>query len=66
MTRKTPYVNMNLTEAARDELRGITLELTTPSNRRLSMSEVIIAALNVARRHREEVLNELGGAEAGE
>lgn len=57
--RKTPFVSVNLTEAARDELRHVTLELTTPAGRRVSMSDVLTAALRVAMEHRGEVLSKL-------
>ncbi|MFF4506257.1 hypothetical protein [Streptomyces sp. NPDC001401] len=59
--RKTPFVSVNLTEAARDELRRVTLELTTPAGRRVSMSDVLTATLHVAMEHRDEVLDKLRG-----
>lgn len=54
-----PYITVGLTEQARDLLRAITLDLTTPAGRRLTMSEVLIAALEVARRHHGELLEAL-------
>lgn len=60
-TRKTPFVSVNLTEPARDELRAATLTLTTPAGRRVSMSDVLIAALHVALNHQDEVISELRG-----
>ena len=57
--RKTRFVSVNLTEPARDSLRQTTLELTTPAGRRLSMSDVLTAALGVSMRHREEMLKAL-------
>lgn len=53
------YVSVGLTAQARDVLRGTTLDLTTPAARRLTMSEVLLAALLVAGRHRDELLVEL-------
>lgn len=57
--RKTPFVSVNLTEAARDELRRVTLELTTPAGRRVSMSDVLLAVLQVGLEHREDVVSKL-------
>ena len=54
------HITMSITPAARDALRTATLDLTTPAGRRLTMSEVLLAALAVAGRHREEVLAVLG------
>lgn len=59
MQRNTPYVSVNLTEAAREDLRRATLALTTDAERRLSMSAVLVAALHVAEDHREEILDRL-------
>lgn len=56
MERRTVFVSVNLTEAARDALRRATLDLTTPARRRLSMSDALTAALRVATRHPEELL----------
>lgn len=50
------YTAVSLTEPARDLLRATTLDLVTPLGRRLTMSEVLIAALQVAVRHRNELL----------
>jgi hypothetical protein len=58
--RKTVFVSVNLTEAARDELRQAVLDLTTPAGRRLSMSDVLTAALQVAADNPEQMLNKLG------
>ena len=60
-TRKTPFVSVNLTEAARDELRRVTLELTTPAGRRISMSDVLLAALQIGMEHRDDVVSKLRG-----
>lgn len=51
-TRKTPYVSMNLTVEARDRLQRLTLNLAAEAGRRLSMSAVLLAALDVAERDR--------------
>jgi hypothetical protein len=60
-TRKTPFVSVNITGPARDELRAATLALTTSAERRVSMSDVLIAAIRVALKHRDEVVSELRG-----
>jgi hypothetical protein len=61
--RKTIFVSVNLTEAARDELRQATLELTSPAGRRLSMSDTLIAALRVAANHQDELVDQLKAEE---
>jgi len=53
------HISVSLIEEARDALRSTTLELTTPTARRLTMSEVLIAALRIAQRHRAEFETEL-------
>lgn len=57
--RRTLFVAVNLTSAARDELRRVTLEMTTPVGRRLSMSDALIGAIRVAMRHRNELIAEI-------
>ena len=57
--RRTLFVSVNLTPDARDELRRATLDLTTPVGRRLSMSDVLIGAIRVAMRHRDELISVL-------
>ncbi len=57
--RKTAFISVNLTQAARDELRRATLDLTTPAERRLSMSDVLLAALRVSAAHADELLGQL-------
>lgn len=59
MVRKTPFVSVNLTEPARDKLRRVTLGYTSPAGRRLSMSEVLLAALDFAEAHEGEFLDAL-------
>lgn len=53
------YVTVSLTPAARDALRTLTLELVTPTGRRLPMSEVLAALVEVGRRHQAELLDAL-------
>ncbi len=57
--RKTPFVSVNLTGPARDELRQAVLDLTTPTGRRLTLSDVLIHALRVARQHEPELIEAL-------
>lgn len=57
--RRTPFVSVNLTPEARDDLRRAVLELTTPVGRRLSMSAVLIGSVRVAMQHRDELVSEL-------
>jgi hypothetical protein len=61
-TRRTLFVSVNLTPDARDELRRATLDLTTPTGRRLSMSDVLIGVIRIAMRHREELVSALTSA----
>jgi hypothetical protein len=58
--RKTPFVSVHLTHEARDALRLATLKLQAEAGRRLTMSEVVIAALAVAE---GKMLAELGPAD---
>lgn len=53
------YISVGLTPQARDALRDMTLELTTPVGRRMTMSEVLIASLELAGRHRGELIEAL-------
>ena len=55
------YISVGLTPAARDALRHLTFELVTPVGRRLTMSEVLIAAVELAHLHRAELLATLRG-----
>ena len=52
-----PYVSVGLTSEARDLLRAVALELTSPAGRRLTMSEVLIALAELGERHRDELLD---------
>lgn len=59
MARITPYFSIHVTEVARSELRSATVAFTSDAGRRLSQSEVLIAACRVAGNHRDEMLEEL-------
>jgi hypothetical protein len=52
--RRTSFVSTALTTTARDRLTSASLQLSAAADRRLSMSTVLIAALDVAAAHREE------------
>lgn len=43
--RQTPYATVHLTHEARDRLRSVTLTLQADVGRRLTLSEVVLAAL---------------------
>lgn len=53
------YTAVSLTPAARDALRDASLEFTSPTGRRITLSQALIAALSVALRHRQEFIDEL-------
>jgi len=53
------YTAVSLKIEARDALRRAALDLTSPVGRRVTISEVLLAALAVAERHRDELLAEL-------
>ena len=55
------YTAVSLTEQARDTLRALTLALTSPTGRRLTMSQVLLALAEVGERHRDELLEVLRG-----
>jgi hypothetical protein len=59
-----PYITVGLTEQARDLLRSMKLDLTTPAGRQLTMSEVLIAALEQV--DRDKLLEALRGETPGE
>lgn len=48
MTRRTQFVSVHLTPDARTEIQRAVLAYTAPAGRRLSMSEVVKAAMKVA------------------
>jgi CheY-like chemotaxis protein len=52
--RKTPYVSLNLTEVARDRLQAEQLQIQAVVGKRLSQSQVLLAALAVANAHPAE------------
>lgn len=62
--RETVFVSVNLTEEARDELRQATLLISPMAGRRLSMSDVLVAALRVAASHQDEMLDALKGTDS--
>lgn len=53
------YVSVSLAPEARDALRDVALNFTTPAGRRLTASEVLLALVHVGERHRDEVLTVL-------
>ena len=55
------YTAVSLTEQARDTLRALTLSLTSPADRRLTMSQVLLALAEVGQRHPDELLEVLRG-----
>jgi hypothetical protein len=57
--RKTEFVSVALTEPAREALRQATLEWTSPSGRRLTLSEALVSGLKIARQHGDEVVADL-------
>jgi hypothetical protein len=57
--RKTRFVSVNLTEAARDALQQATTDFTSPARRRITLSDLLIAAINVSRNHPGELVSEL-------
>lgn len=63
--RKTAFVSINLTEDARHALRQAVLDLTSPTGRRLSMSDVLVQALAVAARHQDELVAALSAKDPG-
>lgn len=59
------YISVGLTTEARDALRSAVTELTSPVGRRLTMSELVLGSLAVARRHESELVAALADDEAG-
>ena len=55
MARLTKYVNIGVTEETRSKVNARTIWAIPLAGRRLTMSEVISAALDVAERHPEEM-----------
>lgn len=56
--RKTPYVSVNLTVPARDAVQGEALDVSAQVRRRVPLSEVVLAAIAVARQHPDEFLKQ--------
>jgi hypothetical protein len=48
------YVTISVTEAAREALGSATLSLMVPAGRRVTTSEVLLAALAIARQNEPE------------
>jgi hypothetical protein len=65
LTRKTPYVSAHLTEEARDALRRLTLNASAAAGRRVSQSEVVLAALAVVDLHPDEFSEALESSKEG-
>jgi hypothetical protein len=65
--RKTPYVTAQLTVEARNALQHASLSLSAEAGQRLTMSAVLIAALQVANEHKDQFTELLAPtAEEGE
>lgn len=54
-TRRTPYVSVNLTVPARDAIQRAALDYSALAGRRLSLSAVVLAVMQVAREHGDEL-----------
>jgi hypothetical protein len=63
MTRKQKFVGVSLTPEARNALSRAALELTTPAGRRVSMSDVTVSALRIARQHEADLIADLAREE---
>ena len=48
VSRKTQFVSVNLTTQARDKLQRSALDLSAKVGRRLSMSAIVLAAMEIA------------------
>lgn len=57
--RKTPYSNVNLTTPTRDQLKQLTIDLTSPVGRRLTMSEVLAALFHLGEQRRDQLIAHL-------
>jgi hypothetical protein len=57
--RKTPYASVSMRLTVKNEVQRLVLELSLDVDRRLTPSDVIHAALAVARDHRDELLTAL-------
>lgn len=55
------YTAISITPEGRDRLRETTLAFTSPAGRRLTMSEVLIAACALAQRYPDEFTQRLTG-----
>lgn len=59
MARQTPYVSVNLTVPARDAVQRAALDFSARLGRRLPMSDIVVAALDIARQHEDALLDKL-------
>ena len=57
--RKTPYVSIQLREETLELLRKTAIDLTTPTGRRVTLSEVVTHAIEVSLRHKTELVESL-------
>lgn len=55
--RKTPYVSTNITVDAREALTTTTLRLAADVGRRIPQSAVLIAALEIANQHHDQLVD---------
>lgn len=63
--RKTPYVSTNITAEAREALTSTTLQLSAKAGKRVPQSAVLIAAMQIANEHPDQ-LEQLVGIREGE
>lgn len=61
MGRITTFVTVHVTEAAREALRQAVIDLTSPVGRKVTHSDLVLGALDVARKHPEELCARLRG-----
>lgn len=65
-TRRTQYVSVNLTVPARNAIQRAGLDYSAKVGRRLPMSAIVLAALDVATRHSDELTAVLSASEGVE
>lgn len=64
--RRTPYVSVNLTVPAREAVQRAALDYSARVGRRLAMSAVVVAALEVANRHPDELTAALSASKGAD
>lgn len=64
--RKTPVTALSLPVVLRDQINLVALELSAQLGRRISMAAVVGAALEVAKRHSDELADVLTPDSTGE